>query len=59
MLTNAPIERILNAIMVMDGMTNVPGHRLESTCLQRKLEWLANEAEMHLKRLQPTAKQGN
>ena len=52
MQSNAPLERLINAVMDLDGLSENPDYAMEVRCLMRKIEWAANEAEIALKRCQ-------
>lgn len=50
MESNAPIERLLSAVMSLDSCADSPGYASEMRCLMRKIEWAANEAEAAVRR---------
>ena len=50
MISNAPLERLINAVMALDGLAPGVGDEVELRCLMRKIEWVANEAENTLAR---------
>jgi len=52
MQSNAPLERLINAVMDLDGLSENPDYAMEVRCLMRKIEWAATEAETALKRCQ-------
>jgi len=55
MLSNAPLERLINAVMTLDGLGGGGGHEAELRCLMRKIDWVATEAESAVKRCAPSA----
>ena len=50
MLSNAPLERLINTMMMLDGLSDDPNQASELRCLMRKVDWVATEAEAALKR---------
>jgi hypothetical protein len=55
MISNAPLERLLTAVVALDGLAVDGGQQWELRCLMRKIDWLATEAESAVKRCTPTA----
>ena len=55
MISNAPIERLLNAVVALDGLNAGGGCDSELRCLMRKIDWVATEAESAVKRCCPSA----
>ena len=55
MLSNAPIERLLNAVVTLDGLNAGGGCESELRCLMRKIDGVATEAESAVKRCTPSA----
>ena len=55
MISNAPIERLLNAVVALDGLNAGGGCESELRCLMRKIDWVATEAESAVKRCTPSA----
>ena len=53
MLSNAPLERLINTMMMLDGVSDDPNQATEMRCLMRKIDWVATEAEAALKRCTP------
>ena len=53
MISNAPLERLLNAVVALDSLAVGGGHETELRCLMRKIDWLATEAESAVKRCTP------
>ena len=53
MLSNAPLERLINTMMMLDGFSDDPNQASELRCLMRKVDWVATEAEAALKRCSP------
>ena len=65
MHSNAALERLINTVMALDGLSESPDYSVEMRCLWRKIDWAATEAETTLKRLtasppaaQPAAQPG-
>ena len=50
MNSSAPLERLINAVMALDGFAANGDHATELRCLLRKIEWVAAEAETTRKR---------
>ena len=55
MISNAPLERLLTAVVALDGLAVGGGHEAELRSLMRKIDWLATEAESAVKRCTPSA----
>lgn len=55
MISNAPLERLLNAVVALDGLAVGGGLEAELRCLMRKIDWVATEAESAVKRCTPSA----
>ena len=45
MNSSAPLERLINAVMALDGFAADGNHAMELRYLLRKIEWVAAEAE--------------
>lgn len=58
MLSNAPLERLINTVMMLDGLSADPKQAAEMRCLMRKIDWVATEAEATLRRCAPAAVAG-
>ena len=54
MISNAPIERLINAVMALNGPAAEGAHDAELRCLLRKIEWVATEAETVLRHCAPS-----
>jgi len=50
MESNAPLERLINTVMALDGIAAESDCASEMRCLMRKIEWAAAEAEATLAR---------
>ena len=50
MQSNAPLERLLSAVMTLDACADSADYAVELRCLMRKIEWVANEAETAVQR---------
>jgi hypothetical protein len=55
MISNAPLERLLSAVVALDGLAVGGGLESELRCLMRKIDWVATEAESAVKRCTPSA----
>jgi hypothetical protein len=53
MLSNEPLERLINTLVALEGQGVDAQRSRELRCLWRKIDWVAQEAESTLQLLTP------